>query len=85
MKAKLIQIGNSKGFRLPKAMIKKFEFFEEFEITESEDGLIIKPIDSTRKGWEEQFKLANTSDTPDDDFSDFLDVSANFDEKEWEW
>ena len=85
MKAKLIQIGNSKGFRLPKAMIKKFEFFEEFEITESEEGLFIRPIDTTRKGWDEQFKLANASDVSDDDFSDFLDTTTNFEEKEWEW
>ena len=85
MTIKLIQIGNSKGFRLPKAMIEKYAFTEELEIVETEHGLLIKPVDSLRNGWEEQFKLANADESPDDDFSDFLHVTSDFDDKEREW
>ena len=85
MNAKLIQIGNSKGIRLPKSLIEKYDLTEELEIVETDEGIIIKPVSSVRSGWEEQFKSANLENTPDDDFSDFMNVSSEFDEKEWTW
>ncbi len=85
MTVKLIQIGNSKGFRLPKAMIDKYALSNELEIIETEEGLMIRPIATVRHGWEEQFASANRGDTPDDDFSDWQNVGTDFDDKEWEW
>ena len=85
MNAKLIQIGNSKGIRLPKSLIEKYELSEELEILETDEGIIIKPVSSVRSGWEEQFKSANAENTLDDDFSGFMNLSSEFDEKEWTW
>lgn len=85
MNAKLIQIGNSKGIRLPKSLIEKYNLTEELEIMETDEGIIIKPVSSVRSGWEEQFKSANAENIPDDDFSDFMNLSSEFDEKEWTW
>ena len=85
MNAKLIQIGNSKGIRLPKSLIEKYDLSEELEILETDEGIIIKPVSSVRSGWEEQFKSANAENTSDDDFSDFMNVNSEFDEKEWTW
>ena len=85
MNAKLIQIGNSKGIRLPKSLIEKYGLTEDLEIVETDEGIIIKPVSSVRSGWEEQFKSANAENVPHDDFSDFINVSSEFDEKEWTW
>ncbi len=86
MMARLIQIGNSKGVRLPKSVIEKYSLVDELEIIESEEGIIIKPVTTkVREGWEEQFRSANASSEKDDDFSDFTSVSNEFDSSEWTW
>ena len=82
MIARLIQIGNSKGVRLPKNVIDKYNLVDELEIVESEEGIIIKPISKVRKGWEEKFIKANASASKDDDF---MSVSNEFDASEWKW
>lgn len=85
MIARLIQIGNSKGVRLPKNIIDKYNLVDELELVESEEGIVIKPISNTRKGWGEMFKKANNSKEKDDDFSDFMSVTNEFDASEWKW
>lgn len=85
MIARLIQIGNSKGVRLPKNVIAKYNLVDELEIIESEEGIVIKSISNTRKGWDEMFKKANASKDKDDDFSDFTSVTNEFDSSEWKW
>jgi antitoxin MazE len=85
MTIKLIQIGNSKGIRLPKTLIEKFQLKNELEIVESEEGILIKPVSSIRKEWDTQFKKANSLIVPDDDFKDFIEVTNEFDTTEWKW
>ncbi len=84
MIAKLIQIGNSKGLRIPKSVIEKYNFDRELEIIESKEGILIKPVSQVRKGWDEMFKKANANSEPDDDFSDIMGVVNEFDKKEWQ-
>ncbi len=85
MTIKLIQIGNSKGLRLPKNIIVKYNLKEVLEIFETDEGILIKPASEVRKEWDAQFKRANASDVPDDDFSDFMSASSEFDRSEWKW
>lgn len=85
MTIKLIQIGNSKGFRLPKNVIEKYNLKEELEILETDEGILIKPVSAVRQGWNAQFKRANVSNVPDDDFSDFISATNEFDRLEWKW
>lgn len=85
MIARLIQIGNSKGVRIPKNVIDKYNLVDELEIVESEEGIIIKPVSKVRNGWDEMFKKANASGEKDDDFSDFMSVTNEFDSSEWNW
>jgi len=84
MIVKLIQIGNSKGLRIPKNVIEKYNFDRELEIVESKEGILIKPVSQVRKGWNEMFKIANADNEPDDDFSDMLEVTNEFDTHEWQ-
>ncbi len=55
MEAKVIQIGNSKGIRLSKTILKQYEIHEKVEIILEKDHIVIRPIDKPRAGWAEQF------------------------------
>jgi antitoxin MazE len=90
MKANIIQIGNSKGVRIPKSLLDelKFEKLVEFEILPN--GLLLrpiheKPVSPPRAGWSEMFKSA--LDESGDDREKFGDWNqtglTEFDEKEW--
>ena len=85
MIVKLVQIGNSKGVRLPKSVIERHDLSGDLELIDTEDGLLIKPVSESRSGWEGAFIKANSEKDKDDDFSDFLSVTQDFDNKEWEW
>ena len=93
MRTSIVTIGNSKGVRIPKALLEqlKFEKTVEFEILP--DGLLLRPVpekqeNPPRAGWEEIFQAALASGE-DDDAAEFADWNENsltrFDEEEWEW
>ena len=89
MKANIVQIGNSKGVRIPKALIEqlKFEMTVEFEILP--EGLLLRPIKADskhpREGWEEMFQTALAEEGDDSqEFADWnLPNLTEFDENEW--
>ena len=55
MYTNIIQIGNSKGLRLSKTILKKYDIQDKVEIILEKDHIIIKPTDNPRAGWEKQF------------------------------
>jgi len=59
MELSIIKIGNSKGFRLPKTLIEKYNIKDKVELILEKGYLIIKPISKPRKGWEQFFKEMN--------------------------
>jgi antitoxin MazE len=85
--ATLIQIGNSQGVRLPKAIIKQAHLENtelEFEILEN--GLLIKPANNVgREAWEENIQnvmMANQGKVDEAVLDDMLDDS-DLDDYEW--
>ncbi|CAN5827264.1 hypothetical protein BH24DEI2_BH24DEI2_11300 [soil metagenome] len=57
--AKLIQIGNSKGVRIPKALIEQAGLEDsELELKVVRGGLLIKPVKQPRQGWGEAVEAA---------------------------
>lgn len=56
MRISIIQIGNSKGLRLPKSIIEKYNIQGEMEIILNEQDITLKPIKKVREGWEEAFQ-----------------------------
>ena len=58
MQGKLIQIGNSKGLRIPKRLIEKYHFKNELEIIEKDSGILIKAKDekNSKLSWEDTYK-----------------------------
>lgn len=63
MQTNIIQIGNSKGLRLSKTILKKYDIQDKVEIILEKDHIIIKPSANPRAGWGEQFaKMAEQGD-----------------------
>lgn len=56
MQVSIIQIGNSKGIRLPKTILSQYEIEDKVELTLEKDHIAIKPIRKPRVGWDEAFK-----------------------------
>ncbi|MBU3715338.1 MAG: AbrB/MazE/SpoVT family DNA-binding domain-containing protein [Ferruginibacter sp.] len=56
MNVSLISIGNSKGIRLPKAVLEKYNIQDTVELILEKGYLILKPKSEARKGWEKAFK-----------------------------
>jgi len=56
MDISVIQIGNSKGIRLTKTLIDKYNITDTVELILEKDCIIIKPKATPRKDWEKSFK-----------------------------
>ena len=87
--ATLIRIGNSKGIRIPKAIIDQAQLNDielGFKITD--EGLLIQALKKPRQGWKEQFKKAlieaKSGDTSDAIDTEWLEAPL-VENQEWEW
>ncbi len=56
MEISIVKIGNSKGFRLSKALIDKYNIKDKVELILEKGYIILKPVVNPRKGWDKQFK-----------------------------
>ena len=82
MKTHLIRIGNSRGVRLPKAIIAQAGLTEEVELGVRDGAIVIARATSARSGW-----AAAASQMRQRDEDRLIDppTPTRFDEKEWEW
>jgi Growth regulator len=56
MEISVINIGNSKGIRLPKTILEQYNISEKLELILEKGRIILKPKPVPRKGWEKSFK-----------------------------
>jgi antitoxin MazE len=56
MELSVINIGNSKGIRLSKTILEKYNISDKIELILEKGYIIIKPKTEPRKGWEKSFK-----------------------------
>ena len=56
METSIIKIGNSKGLRLSKTILEKYNIKEKVELILEKDQIILRPIERPRKNWENEFK-----------------------------
>jgi len=61
MEISIIKIGNSKGLRLSKTILEKYNIQDKVELIFEKGYIILKPIASPRENWEKQFKEMNES------------------------
>jgi len=82
MKTRLVRIGNSRGVRLPKAIIAQAGLTEEVELGVRDGAVVIARVTSARSGWANAASQLRQRD--EDRLLDPL-TPTRFDEKEWEW
>lgn len=56
MDISVIPIGNSKGIRLSKTLLEKYNITDKVELILEKGYIILKPIAEPRVGWENAFK-----------------------------
>lgn len=83
----LVKIGNSRGVRIPKALIQQAGLEEmDLEFHLVEEGLLIKPVGQRpRQGWAKQIREAVAKYGEEEPLDkEWLDASLT-DDTEWEW
>lgn len=78
MKSSLVAIGNSRGIRLPKAVIEQCGFAGQVELEVRNRQLIVRAANQPRAGWDAAFAKAGPDkliETP----------RSDWDDKEWTW
>ena len=56
MDISVIQIGNSKGIRLSKTLLEKYDIKDTLELILEEGYIILRPIATPRNGWDDAFR-----------------------------
>jgi antitoxin MazE len=82
MQLNVVQIGNSKGIRIPKAILEQCQIEDQVDL-EVEDGrIILEPKKKTpREGWGKAFEAMATNQ----DDALLIDDSVDIEMDDWEW
>ena len=56
MELPIIKIGNSKGLRLSKSIIDRYQIKDKVEMILEEGQIILRPVSNPREGWDKAFK-----------------------------
>jgi antitoxin MazE len=78
MKTRLVNMGNSRGVRIPKPLIAELGLGEEVELRVRDGAIVIAPLRERRCGWAEAAAASSGG---------LLDpqIPTRFDETEWRW
>jgi antitoxin MazE len=82
MKTRIVQIGNSRGIRLPKVLIEEAQLEEEVELAAEPGCIVIRRASRPRAGW--AVAAQRMRGRNEDRLLD-LATPTQFDEKEWKW
>lgn len=84
MKTNIVRIGNSKGIRLPKAILEQCHLENTVELEVEGDHLLVRPVRAPRSGWDQAF--AEMARKGDDALLD-KDVAppTEWEKSEWQW
>lgn len=80
MEISIIKIGNSKGLRLSKTILERYQISDKVEMILEEGQIVLRPLSAPRKDWDQAFK--NIHENGDDELliDDFFE-----DENHDEW
>src|SRR2546423_543676 len=81
MKARIIQIGNSRGVRLPKALLEQANLTEDVQIETAPNQIVIRSAHLSREGWEEAFR--RMAERGDDRLDGEAPSLSTFEETAW--
>ena len=82
MKSRIVQIGNSRGIRLPKVLLEEAQLTDEVELEAEPGRIVIRKESRPRMGWAAAARRMRERDE-----DRLLDPTTptRFDEKEWKW
>ncbi len=83
MKVKLVRIGNSRGIRIPKAVLEQCGLQEVADLRVERGRLVIVRERRPRQGWDEAFIAAGPSSN--DELLLKAAPSSKFDREDWRW
>ena len=77
---KLVPIGNSKGIRIPKELLRKYGLYNSLLLEETDRGLLLRNKEGSKLSWENTYKaMANEKEGWDDFDATLLDGIENED------
>ena len=82
IRTRFIQVGNSRGLRIPKVLIDQLGFGGDVEIAVQSDRLVIQSVSRRREGWDQEFRLM--AEQGDDALLDKC-PPTKWEKTEWEW
>lgn len=56
MEVSIIKIGNSKGFRLSKTILERYNITDKVEMILENEQIVLRPIAKPREGWDKAFQ-----------------------------
>jgi antitoxin MazE len=56
MEISIIKIGSSKGFRLSKEILERYDIKDKVQVILEKGQIILRPVKTPRKGWDKAFK-----------------------------
>jgi antitoxin MazE len=82
MKSRIVQIGNSRGVRLPKVLLEQAQLADEVELDAEPGRIVIRRASRPRAGWAAAARKMH--ERSEDHLLDPT-TSTRFDEKDWKW
>ncbi len=81
-KTRIVRIGNSRGIRVPKALLEQAELPVEVELYAEPGRLVVRAVRGARSGWAEAAKIMHARGE-----DHLLDepTSTQFDAEDWQW
>lgn len=81
MRTKLVSIGNSKGIRIPTAILKQCKIENEIDLEVEKEKIVIRAVKTRpREGWNDAFRLMHEKKDDALLLDETIDVMEN-----WEW
>ncbi len=81
-RTRIVRIGNSRGIRVPKALLEQAELPVEVELYAEPGRLVVRGVRGARSGWAE---AAKTMHTRGEDHLLDEPTSTQFDAEDWQW
>lgn len=83
VKAKIVGVGNSRGIRIPKALLAGSKIGDEVELIPGDGQMLVRTVSAARSGWAEAFAAMHAAG--DDGLLGLETVPGRFDENDWTW
>jgi antitoxin MazE len=81
VRASIVRIGNSRGLRIPKAVLEQVGIGDEVDLSVEDGRLVVRPVGRPRAGWAE---AAAAMAAGEDGLLD-PETETEFDRADWAW